>query len=352
MKRFTQASQDRLLEVLDGFRQVRVAVVGDFFLDKYLEVDPRLAETSVETGKPAHQVVHIRHAPGAAGTVVANLLALDAAEVFAVGLIGDDGEGFELCRDLQALGCRLDHLHTDPSRHTPTYLKPRDRTCPGLKGEHSRYDTKNRELTPPAMEQQILNSLSTVARNVDAVIVLDQVEERDCGVVTTSLLGRLPELAKRHGETAFWGDSRRRAAEFHGIRVKCNQYELCRGYAALDDEGISDSQITRRLGEFRQRAEGPVLATLGGRGILVSDPEPVLVPTLPVEGPVDPTGAGDSAMAGCVLAAAAGANLCEAALLGNLVASRTITQLGTTGTTTVAEVTEALKAWLAAYTES
>jgi len=36
---------------------------------------------------------------------------------------------------------------------TPTYLKPRDFGIPGLVGEHSRYDTKNRKPTPSRTER-------------------------------------------------------------------------------------------------------------------------------------------------------------------------------------------------------
>ncbi len=107
---------DRLGELLAAFPRLRVAVVGDFFLDKYLDVDPGLAELSVETGKTAHQVVGIRHSPGAAGTVVGNLAALGAGTLYAVGLTGDDGEAYELRRDLAALGCD----DRAPARRSPS----------------------------------------------------------------------------------------------------------------------------------------------------------------------------------------------------------------------------------------
>ena len=74
---------DRLKALLDQFPQRRIAVLGDFFLDKYLEVDPELAEPSLETGRVAHQVVAIRRSPGAAGTVVNNLAALGAGQMHA-----------------------------------------------------------------------------------------------------------------------------------------------------------------------------------------------------------------------------------------------------------------------------
>jgi sugar/nucleoside kinase (ribokinase family) len=79
--------------------------------------------------------------------------------------------------------------------------------------------------------------------------------------------------------------------------------------------------------------------------MLVSDPEMTLVPGVRVEGPLDPTGAGDSATAGAVLALAAGATLPEAALVGNLVASITVQQLATTGTARPEELAPRLALW-------
>ena len=97
-------------------------MVGDFFLDKYLEVDPSLAELSVETGKVAHQVVGIRHSPGAAGTVTNNLAALGCGRLSAIGIIGDDGEGFDLRQDLAAIHVDTRHLLADAfaARPPPT----------------------------------------------------------------------------------------------------------------------------------------------------------------------------------------------------------------------------------------
>jgi len=87
MKVFEGMSPERLEGLVDRFGRQRIAVLGDFFLDKYLEVDPRLAEQSLETAKIAHQVVGVRHSPGAAGTVMRNLAALGAGRLEAIGLI-------------------------------------------------------------------------------------------------------------------------------------------------------------------------------------------------------------------------------------------------------------------------
>jgi sugar/nucleoside kinase (ribokinase family) len=78
--------------------------------------------------------------------------------------------------------------------------------------------------------------------------------------------------------------------------------------------------------------------------MLVASPaqaEPVEVPAYPVRGPIDTVGAGDSSSAAMACALASGANLVEAAAFGNLVASITIQQIGTTGTATPEQVRKA-----------
>ena len=59
-------------------------------------------ETSIETGLPVYNVVEVRRQPGAAGTILNNLVALGVGEIHAVGFCGDDGEGYELRRALAA----------------------------------------------------------------------------------------------------------------------------------------------------------------------------------------------------------------------------------------------------------
>ncbi len=79
-------------------------MVGDFFLDRYLHIDPSRAEVSIETGLTVYNVVDVRPQPGAAGTIVNNLVALGIGEILAVGFCGDDGEGYELRRALARHG--------------------------------------------------------------------------------------------------------------------------------------------------------------------------------------------------------------------------------------------------------
>ncbi len=94
---------ERLDAITGRYAALRIAVIGDFCLDRYLDIDPERAEVSIETGLPVRNVVQVRALPGGAGTVLNNLVALGVGTIHAVGFSGDDGEGFELRRALAAL---------------------------------------------------------------------------------------------------------------------------------------------------------------------------------------------------------------------------------------------------------
>src|SRR5436190_18393139 len=102
----TTEAVERIVRLIPS---LTIGVVGDLYLDRYLDLDGTLTEPSLETGLDAYQVVRVRPSPGAAGTVINNLVALGAGTVRPVAVIGRDGEGFELLQALQALGrVRLD----------------------------------------------------------------------------------------------------------------------------------------------------------------------------------------------------------------------------------------------------
>lgn len=325
-------TETRLMEISGKFSGLSVGIVGDFFLDKYLEVDSSIAEKSVETGKTANQVTKIRYSPGAAGNVVNNLSALGAGKLFAIGFTGDDGESYDLNKYLADIGCNTKYLFKDTERMTPTYLKPRDYGVKGLGGEHNRYDTKNRTETSPDAERKIIENIEHCLPSIDALIIVDQIEKKNCGVITENVRNLLSGLALNNQGKIFFADSRSRIGLFRNIIIKPNQYEVMGidNPAAYDE--IETNVLLKTVFEVRKKINAPVFVTCGSRGIIVSDPSPELIPGVKISGPADPTGAGDSVSAGIVLSLASGASFPEAALIGNLTASVTVEQLDTCGT--------------------
>lgn len=347
-----ELAEARLAGFLERLPGLAVAVVGDFFLDKYLVIDRSLSEVSLETGLEAYQIVEKRSSPGAAGTVTSNLRALGVGRVYALGFTGDDGEGYELRQGLARTGVSLDYLAATADLYTPTYTKPMLRSG-WSEREIERLDVKNRRPLPPEVEDELLRRLEEAVTRVDGVMVADQVQERGFGVVTDRVRERLAALAARHPDKVFAVDSRTRIGEYRNLILKPNRLEAAR---ALDPawDGPIDLETTRERGlELSQRSGRPVYVTMGEDGILLCQAAAsrgshrvILAPTVPIAGPIDPVGAGDSTAAGIVSALLAGASLAEAAVVGNLVASITVQQLGTTGTASPDQVLARLRALL------
>ncbi|MGC8838599.1 MAG: bifunctional heptose 7-phosphate kinase/heptose 1-phosphate adenyltransferase [Anaerolineae bacterium] len=336
----------RLEELLEGFPRLRVLVVGDFFLDKYLHLDRRLSEVSLETGLEAYQVVQVRPQPGAAGTVVSNLRALDVG-VVALGVLGDDGEGYELRRALLRQGVDVSPLVQREGLFTPTYTKPLMQEPDGTIHELNRLDIKNRAPLPREVEEAVLARLRDLVPQVHGVAVVDQVQERNCGVVTDRVREEIAALARTHPQVVFAVESRERIGLFRDVILQANRSEALRAVRPTWQGEASPKAIAASAAELHRRAGKPVFITLGEGGIWVHHRGGGLrIPAVPVSGPIDPVGAGDSVLAGVLGSLCCGATPEEAACVGNLVASITIQQIGTTGTASRAQVQARFQEWL------
>lgn len=319
----------RLNEILEALPRVSLAVVGDFFLDKYFEIDPALSEASLETGLETLQIVRIRCYPGAAGTVLNNLVALGVGHLFPIGFTGVDGEGFELRRGLTQRGVDLTDLLETGDRMTPTYTKPLIVEAGKPPREIQRLDIKNRSPLPRWLEDKIIARMERRLETCHGLIVADQVEEANCGVITDRVREAMARLGERWPDKVLFADSRRRIGLFRYVIVKPNRTEGARSLG-MDEDNMEPEHL---VSEIARRTGRPACITLGSQGVLAFDGQTVChVPGYVSEGPIDIVGAGDSLTAGMVGALGAGATFAEAALIGNLVASITVQQIGVTGT--------------------
>jgi len=334
----------RCREITARYVSLRVALLGDFCLDRYLEIDPARSEISIETGLPVHNVVDVRAQPGGAGTILNNLSALGVGTVQPIGFHGVDGEGFELARAVAARrGVDATHLLETPRRRTFTYCKPLALEQGRPPRELSRLDTKNWTPTPPEVEERIIAALQAAARTADAVIVLDQVDIAETGVVTRRVLEAVAGVIASRPELPIIADSRRGLGGFPSVIFKMNAAEL----AAMSGLPVSsDLAAVRDAAAALARRNGrPVFVTLSERGMVgaLASGETEWVPSLPVRGPIDVVGAGDAVTANLIAALAAGASLREALELASLAAAVVLHQVGTTGAATPEDL-EALAA--------
>lgn len=334
-------TEERLKLLLQRFKELSILVVGDFFLDKYFIMDRKLSEVSLETGLEAYQVMGKQLSPGAAGTVTSNLRALSIGTVYALGIVGNDGEGYELKQGLIAKKVDTTFLIDSDGIFTPTYTKPMMIESDGRVHELNRLDIKNRKPLSRALEERIINNLRQAILRVNGVIIADQVQERNYGVITDLVRKELAELALKNPHVVFFVDSRTRIGDFREVIIKPNKQEAIRAFEP-DYQGEFDRQKAEGCGWMLfERNRKPVYLTLGAEGIaLFADEGYTHIPAIPVTGEIDIVGAGDSTSAGIVSSLCAGADYAEAALIGNLVASITIQQIGTTGTASPEQVME------------
>ncbi|MBN1352882.1 carbohydrate kinase [candidate division KSB1 bacterium] len=330
---------NRLIDIVSNFPNLKIGVIGDFFLDKYFVIDPALAEVSLETGKPAHQIIKIYHSPGAAGTVTNNLRALEIGKIFAIGAIGDDGEGYELLQDLHQQHIDTAYLIQSKKMFTPTYTKPLqiegDRQI-----EQSRLDIKNRKRLLPQIENQILMNIEKMLPELDGLIIADQVEEPNFGIVTDNVRDALTDAGSRFPQKVLFADSRARIGLFKNMYIKPNKFEAYRAMYGKIKSGDIPIEEAREYGsELAKRGNHAVVVTLEKDGALLCESSRAThIPGIQVRGEIDSVGAGDSFAAGFTAARCAGSSDEEAAIMGVVVSSITIQKLGTTGTATPEEV--------------
>jgi rfaE bifunctional protein kinase chain/domain len=331
--------EERFAEIAARFSGLRVALVGDFCLDRYLEIDPERAEVSIETGLDVLNVANVRSQPGGCGTILNNLSALGVGTVFPVGFAGEDGEGYELMRSLGQVDCvELGHFFQTPERRTFSYTKPLVIEPGKSPRELNRLDFKNWSPTPEPVQERVIESLNDLAKRVDAMVLLEQVDEADTGVLAGGVLDALGQIRRNNPDLLILADSRRGLGQFPSVGLKMNREE----FAGLTGEtaGLPLNDLCAAIGRLATERGQAVFVSLSEEGIAGAKPgeAPEYVPCLPLRGEIDIVGAGDAVMANLAMALAAGAEIVEAMRFAMAAASVVVHQLGTTGTASLEEI--------------
>ncbi len=312
--------------ILRSFRGLRVLVAGDVCLDRWCRYDPREALASRETGLPRVGVISTEVTAGAAGTIANNLAALGAGRVAVLGIVGEDGFGFELERALRARSIDANLLVRAAEVPTFTYTKlindaTGEEDLPRIDFIHTREISRG-------LEARVVETFERVTPDFDVVIVSDQAETAAGGVVTGRMREALTSIAK---EKTVWVDSRVRSELFRGVILKPNRDEAeaasIRALGRIDFPGLQGHTSARLL-----------VVTDGSEGALVFDGQAqTRIQGRAIENPVDVCGAGDSFSAAAAMTFAVTGSACDAVRMGNLVASITIMKKGT-GTASPEEV--------------
>ncbi len=309
----------RLDAILAQISQLSIAVIGDFALDLYFNINHNSSEFSVETGKEVHLCQRPTAYLGGAGNVAKNLAHL-GVQVDAYGIKGNDLFGREMTFQANQLNISTEHLQTIEGIDTPTYTKPMQADV-----ELNRLDFGTRNNQFQSHAKSIIESLEKRMNTYQWVIVNEQFK------LPLLNLENLIYLQRFLGENSI-ADLRSLGNEAKNTLLKVNEAEVTKIIGPLTD---TKTQIQHWANERRR----PVLVTLGEKGMIYASPtEFHWQKAIPVHGPIDTVGAGDMVVAAFSAAKAAGASQEEACEFASLAVHISIQKIGETGSASPDEI--------------
>lgn len=325
---------EKLPEIFEKIKTVKVAVCGDFCLDAYWMLSPQNGEVSVETGLPSQAVSRHYYSLGGASNIVANIAALKPSEICAIGVIGDDIFGRELVRQLREFRVDTSGLVVQKERFdTVVFGKPyRDGN------EQPRIDFGFFNKRTPETNALILRHLREALESVDVAIFNQQVPG---SLDDDAFIEAVNQLFREFDRKIIFLDSRHYGERFDHVCRKTNAVEAARlaGASVAFNDVISHEDIKEYIRRLYRKTHKPVFITRGPRGIIAADAEGVNeIPGIQLMKKIDPVGCGDTALSALALCTAVGMPAREAAMIANFAAAVTAQKLFQTGTANGEEI--------------
>ncbi len=316
--RLNRMSCQEMLRALPRFRKLKVLVVGDLFLDEYIESE--MFEISKEGPIPVLRFESELQVAGAAGNLASTIRGLGAS-VSMVALVGRDPNGQVLLKQLRRKGIRTEGIFVDPKQATLTYTKIRARVSNSPSREILRMDILPDGPLGTEREKRILNSMVREIRRVDGVVVLDQIHH----LITPRVLREVVRLARARG-IPVQGSSRNHIGDFRGFDlITPNDVETLEAVGGRREQITLLGERLKKRGRHRQ-----VLLTLGPGGMALYPRRgiPSRLPTF-ARDVVDVTGAGDCVSSVAVLGNILGWDLPSIGWAASCAASVVIARIGT-----------------------
>jgi rfaE bifunctional protein kinase chain/domain len=314
----------RLLELIDRFARVRVAVFGDLIVDEFIYGE--IARVSREAPVLILNYDSTEIVPGGAGNAANNIAALGGTAK-AVGMTGRDDTGDRL---VEVLGRGVDLRGVVRPRAFRTPVKTRILAggIHSAKQQVVRIDRTGGDGITEADRTRLRAKLLAAAARSDALLVSDY----GSGLVTPALVSEAQGRVRgRHGRPAVLVDSRYALLRFRRMTACTpNESEVEQLLGVRIGE---NARVLERAGRelLRRTKADAVLITRGSRGMALFQPDERTV-HVPIHGSdqiADVTGAGDTVIATMTLALAAGATFIDATRLANYAGGIVVMKRGT-----------------------
>lgn len=311
-----------LISITNKFNDKKILVIGDIVADVYL--DGRISRISREAPVLILEKAGEKVVAGGAANVVANAATL-GAEVYAIGVIGDDSHAESLRNIFKELDVHIEGLVRDKSR--PTISKTR--IIAGGRATVSqqivRIDSESKEPLSKKVEAELLTKIDKILPKVDGIIMSDY----GSGTITANARKLITRYAGKK-KIPNIVDSRYNIGDFAGVGfIKQNDSELGTfvGHPLNDVTDLigAGTQILTKL-----NVDG-VLITRGELGMSLFERNGAAhhIPVSDMSEVYDVSGAGDTCVAAFLLALTTGAQPAVAAKLANFAAGIAVRKLGT-----------------------
>ncbi len=303
--------------LLKKISRLRILVIGDAMLDHYIWGNAH--RISPEAPVPVVEVAQDTYVPGGAANVALNCTSLGAKTTLA-GFMGKDEAGEQLRKLLRA--AKIKTIST--KGNGATIIKSR------VILQHQQLCRLDREDPPEAYAMKAPAALRLLRKELascDAVLFSDYAK----GVVTEELINVIATEAKALGKFVALDPKPKRPIRFTNVDViSPNRMEAAQlaGLEWHPGRPFPAEEICRLIHEKYQVKH--LVVTLSEDGLLLSTEGKIVkqIPTAARE-VSDPSGCGDTSLAGLVLAMMAGAKLETAAHFANAAAGVVAGKLGT-----------------------
>lgn len=301
--------------LLNGFSGLRVLVVGDVMLDRF--VYGRAERMSPEAPVPVLAMTHEDCMAGGAGNVARNIASLGAA-AHIVAVVGEDAAGARLKDVLLGQAGITADLIALPGRRTT---------------EKTRYVCDRHQLlrmdcedATPVEGGAVIAAVERALASADIVILSDYAK----GLLTDATLKAVIALARAAGKPVIADPKSADVARYDGVTVLTPNRKEAALASGIAGEGDEDSAAAAAAMLRAAPATAAVLVTRGPRGmtLLQRDAQPLHVPTSARE-VFDVSGAGDTVVAALALAMAAGCDLPTCVRVANQAAGIAVGKAGT-----------------------
>ena len=316
--------QERLLGIVKRFQHRRVLVIGDAIADQF--VYGAISRVSREAPVFIIRHEHTETVPGGAANCAVNLASL-GAKVSLLAITGEDEAGQALKAKLEAAKVDCGGIITSPQVRTTTKVRILAGQSHSTRQQVVRIDYEDRPLSGALT--RLCELVGEKALDADAIVFSDY----NYGVAEDELIAIVKATATPH-KIPTLVDSRFRLLSFPGFNSATpneSEVEELLGMQTESDEllAIAGEQLRERLG---YRA---LLITRGGHGmtLLEEGVDPLHLPAVGGEEPVDVTGAGDTVIATYSLALCCDASFPDAARLANFAGGLVVMKRGTASVT-------------------